>query len=434
MHNTTAYPLPRQLIAATPQQASALTYLRAATLSVWMFSLLLRYWWISDWFALQEQLQEGVDLKGYYYIGFAVVVAAHFTLGVQSLAAAPFAVLSTWSGRMFTAFCVFELLVSPLSLAPRASALYALATWSVLALLVLYWQSDYRAVQRMVVLTGFIVLGWIIILLIKHGLIFGLGSAIGGINRNTTTFAAIGGAVCCQLSPSKVIRWATLAAAVFLSAIVTSRGGIVALGAFITVYFAISHGLAKSVLYAALALAVVGAVFLASHEARDFIFEDIMHLHDAGRGIGSGFTGRVAHWNQAIVAFWRRPVIGYGFRLPSFAGSTDIGGIHSGYLKLLVETGLVGTILVVGAVLIEGCRRLLLAVRFRDISQQSTPGIDVASTYRINAVACATIAMTLVIWVYEQLYINLGSVVSVVFFMMIVAPAYITTQGVTLRR
>ena len=43
-------------------------------------------------------------------------------------------------------------------------------------------------------------------------------------------------------------------------------------------------------------------------------------------------------------------------------------------------------------------------------------------------------AMTLVIWIYEQLYINLGSVVCVAFFLMMAAPAYITTQGVAVRR
>ena len=41
---------------------------------------------------------------------------------------------------------------------------------------------------------------------------------------------------------------------------------------------------------------------------------------------------------------------------------------------------------------------------------------------RINSVACGTLLMTLGIWVYEQLYINLGFVSCIVFFMMMVAP------------
>ena len=81
----------------------------------------------------------------------------------------------------------------------------------------------------------------------------------------------------------------------------------------------------------------------------------------------------------------------------------------------------------------EVVRRFRIVARFRDLVPGAFPGIDVVETKRVNALAFATIVMTMVIWVYEQLYINLGSVISVVFFLMMVAPTYVTTQGNTIR-
>ena len=433
IHNASVYQ-PHAMLTAMPDRSGLLSYLRAGTLAVWVFTLLVRYWWLSDWFALQEQFQQGVNIRAYYYIGFAIALVAHLTLGLEILIAAPFKVLETWSGRLLTIFCVVTLLTAPLSLVFRATAVYAVATWGVLAMFVLYWQSDYRVVRKMVVLAGIVVLGWLYILLLKHGLIQGFGSAIGGVNRNTTATAALAGAILCQFSPRRLVRWAALAGALLLAVLVTSRGSLTAMGAFVFVYYALHRGVFKTVLHAAAAGFVVVMLLLAITPLRDFLINDVMLLNDPHRGIGSGFTGRFEFWKHAIDSFWDNPVIGVGFRSTTHGGGGDYGAVHSGYLKLLIETGLVGTILVLSAVVIEGVRRLRLAERFRDIPPAFAPGIDIASTTQVNAIACATIAMTLTLWVYEQLYINLGSVISLVFFLMLAAPAYITTQGVPLRR
>src|SRR6185312_3475639 len=102
--------------------------------------------------------------------------------------------------------------------------------------------------------------------------------------------------------------------------------------------------------------------------------------------------------------------------------------------KLLVETGFVGAFLILSAVISEVVRRFRIGAKFRDLVPGAVPGIDIVETRRVNALAFATIVMTMVIWIYEQLYINLGSVTSVVFFLMMVAPTYVTTQGNTIRQ
>ena len=423
------------LITAPATASGLLAYVRAGTLAVWLFTLIVRYWWLTDWFALQEEAMSGVNVRLYYFVGFAIALAAHTTLGLGLLFALPFDVLSTWSGRLLTAFCVLALIISPLSLVPRASAVYAVGTWGVIALLHLYWKSDYRVIKRMVVFAGLVVLAWMYIILFRHGLNFGVGGGyIGGMNRNTTALAALGGAVCCMMSSNTWIRWPALAAAGGMAVMVTSRGTIVATLAFLTTYYFLNKGTIRFAAYGLGLLVVLSAVFLASPAAREFVFEDVMHLHDQHRGIGSGFTGRFEYWKHALESFWKEPVFGYGFRATAAGGGGDYGAIHSGYLKLLVETGLVGGILVISAVVIEAVRRLKLVLQFRSMPPQAAPGIDVVETTRVNAVVCATIALTMTMWVYEQLYINLGSVISIVFFLMMAAPAYITTRGVGLRR
>ncbi len=416
----------------SPRPHGMLAYLRAGTLAIWFFTLVLHFWWISDWNALVESLMEG-NTKEYFYLGFGIAIAAHLTLGLEAWLVAPFNVVSTWSGRLLTAFCLLMLILSPLSEVPKVSALYSVATWIVLLIFCLYWQSDYQIVRRMTVFAGIVVLTWIYILLFKHGLIRGFGSAIGGINRNTTSFAAIGGMVCVMLSPNKRLRWAAIGAALLLAVLVTSRGSIVAAGAFITAYYAVTKGSMKTVMHGLFAMLIVGAVFLVSPSLRHHVLDDVMQLHKQARGLGSGFTGRTELWQQAIDAFWQRPLIGYGFRA-STSGIESLGGVHSGFLHVFLDGGFIGGFLVLSAIIIELMCRFRLSVQFRSLPPIRAPGIDVVETTRVNAVAFATLAMTLVIWIYEQLYINLGSVASLTFFLMMAAPAYITTQGIGLRR
>ena len=59
---------------------------------------------------------------------------------------------------------------APFSVTPVTTGLYAAATWVVLALTFLYWQSDYDILRRVLVFTGFAILAWLYLLLAHHGL------------------------------------------------------------------------------------------------------------------------------------------------------------------------------------------------------------------------------------------------------------------------
>jgi O-antigen ligase len=414
-------------------RSGMIAYARALTFTVWMFSLLFAYWWISDWFTLQELAQSGFNRKEYYYYGFALVFIGHLTLGFEPWLATPFNVLSDWTGRFITLFCLLMMCLSPWSLLPRASLIYACATLITVGLMSLFWVSNYRVLNRVLVFTGFVVFGWLFILMFRHGLTFGFGGWIGGINRNSTGTAALAGMVCALLSPNRRIRWAAIACAIFMVVVVSSRGSIVAMTIFFAVYLTLYMGTGKASMTAIIGGMVFGLVLLTSPFVYDLIVERIFHLHDRVRGLGTGFTGRVSMWQEAIDAFWKQPLTGYGFRSASL-GVGEYGGVHSGWLKIFLECGVIGGFLVIAAMVCEIVYRINIAVKIRALSSADAPGIDLPKTLRLNIVACATFFMLATMWVYDQYYINLGSPVSVVFFLYLMAPTWITNEGVTIRR
>lgn len=408
-----------------------IAYARAGGLAVWMLTLVLPFLLVKDWSSWNELGEEGVDFKKYFYVGFAFMCLAHTTIGIGAWLSTPFKILKSWSGIMLTVFCMFELLVSPLSLVPKSSALYSVGTWGVLLICTLYWQSDFKMLQRMTWLAGMGVFAWLLFLCVKLGVRF--GGTIGGINRNTVGTAAVGALILCMVYPRREFRWIGISIAWFIAVAVTSRGSLVALTVFAITYYAAYKGTYRAIIHGMIAAALFSMLILIVPEIRHAITNDVFMVHDKSRGMGSGFTGRMDLWKQAIGAFWKNPILGYGFRA-STEGHGEYGSIHSGYLKILVETGFVGGFLVVGAVVAEALRRFRMVLQLRQTPQNAIPGVDVAESIRVNSVALGTLCMTLVLWIYEQLYINLGSVVSIALFLMIMIPAYVPIQTKKLKR
>jgi O-antigen ligase len=68
----------------------------------------------------------------------------------------------------------------------------------------------------------------------------------------------------------------------------------------------------------------------------------LLFLDDKYRGLGTGFTGRLDAWEEAIALFRDNPVLGVGFRMHE-QYMTTLSSAHNGYLSLLAESGLLGT-------------------------------------------------------------------------------------------
>jgi O-antigen ligase len=167
---------------------------------------------------------------------------------------------------------------------------------------------------------------------------------------------------------------------------------------------------------------------------QDLILNDIFRLNQHDRGVSSGFSGRFDMWKQALQGVWKKPILGWGFRTTSQGGGGNFGGIHSAYIKIVLEGGFVGTFIILGAAVTELWRRLRLSMKLRLVRPVDMPGFDVRESYHINTLACASLCSLMTLWIYDQYYINLGSPISIVFFLMILAPTYITTQGVGFRK
>jgi O-antigen ligase len=235
-------------------------------------------------------------------------------------------------------------------------------------------------------------------------------------------------------SPKPMIRLGAIACAGFLITAVTSRGSILAMGVFLSVYYALHKGTMKAAVHALLACLLGGAILATIPFFQDLILNDIFRLHQRDRGFGSGFSGRFDMWKQALESVWKKPVLGWGFRTTSQGGGGNFGGIHSAYIKILLEGGFVGAFFLVGAAVTELVRRLKLSVRLRLVRPIDMPGFDVARSYHINTLACASMCSLMTLWIYDQYYINLGSPISIAFFLIILAPTFITSQGVPLRQ
>jgi O-antigen ligase len=427
MQSVGTYPTWHRVTAAAPSRGGIIAYLRALTVTVWFGSLVFNYWRRQEWDWFREFYEQDVNVRSHYLIGFAIAIAGHLTLGPGPWFNAPFKTLSSLSGKIFTLFCLFTLVVSPFSASVRASGQYALATWLVFVIGYLYWDSDYAVVRRVLVFSGICLFGWLFALLLHHGLPGGFGSGIGGINRNATSSVAMGGMICCALSASRMVRWGGIGLCAAFALMVNSRGTMLTFGVFLAVYYILHKGTLRAAWHAALAMFLVGVALLASTFLKDLLVDDVMKLNDPTRGLGTGLTGRVETWKRGIETFWQSPLIGHGFRAHIGSEEENLGS-HSGYVRLLIDTGAIGTLLAVAAIVIEALRRIRRAGQLRNASTMAWPGIDLEESLRLNTVVCATMFTMLTYWVYEPLYLNLGTVMSLVFFLMFGAPEFIAKR------
>jgi O-antigen ligase len=423
MQSINTYPTWQRVAAAAPAPSGIIAYLRALSLVVWFGSLVINYWWRQQWDWAEQFYEQDINLRSHYAIGFATVLIAHLTLGIPAWINAPFRALESASGRLFTLFCLLMMATAPLSASARTSGLYAVGTWAMFVLCYLYWSSDYAVVRRVLVFCGMLLFAWLFALLLHHGLSRGFGSNIGGINRNSTSALAMAAMICCALSAHRAIRWGGIGCCALFAVMVTSRGSMLAMGVFLAVYYTLHKGTLRAVWHAALAMIALAAVLLVSTFLKDIILEDVMKINDPNRGLGTGFTGRVESWREGLEVFWQRPLFGHGFRA-QLSGEKGLGA-HSGYVTLLIDTGVFGALLAVSAVVVEAVRRMNRARQLRHASIAASAGIDREESHRLNSVACGAMLTMLTYWIYEPFYLNLGTAIAVVFFLMFAAPDFI---------
>jgi hypothetical protein len=418
----TGYAMPMPGYALAPSRSGALgDYFRGFSLAVWLFMLISTFWWLQKWDDIYAVRESGWD-KNVQYAAFIVAFVAHLSLGITSIIELSIRFWGSVKGRLLGGFCLLMLATAPLGLDPLRSALYALATLGALLTCYWAWEIDYDRFRKCMLIAAVMLLGYLAVLTVHHGLSI---TSVGGIQRNRFGQAAFTGAICLFLYRGK-LKWAGLAACLIYAVLVNSRGTMLATGLFVASYLALKFGLGRSIL-AVLGMAMLGVVLMTvpkfGQRMQDALLERVARVNEAGRGLGSGFSGRWQTWEDGLAAFKQSPAIGHGFRTrvpgdppgPSYSA-------HSGYVNLLADSGLAGTAMVLGAIIYDFIKRYrsLGAVR-RQYGGDHVPP-ELLDTFELNCVICAFMVAEAELWLFEPLYINLGSCLSVLFLMLIMAP------------
>lgn len=248
-------------------------------------------------------------------------------------------------------------------------------------------------------------LGGITVVLLAFGVcaiaVFGWpeGRRVGGIHPNALGGIMLAGFVASQFCGGFVMVGLRVTCLI-LAAAVSSRFAVIAcLIAFLV--FEMGSGRSRLRL-ALLALAGASCLLLLPH-----LLVDMFALDDPSRNLDSGITGRDDLWNRALAAIADAP-FGLGFRRPPVE---DAG--HNGYLRWLLEFGVIGGGLIIVSTVCIVVIALIEALLFS--------GADNRLRRLASARAAGLVAMTFASFFQPQLF-NLGDVHGLVVMLMIFSP------------
>lgn len=128
------------------------------------------------------------------------------------------------------------------------------------------------------------------------------------------------------------------------------------------------------------------------------INEKILYLDDYYRGV-STLSGRWDIWAEFWNIFQKNPLVGHGFRMSEMLfDSVEMASAHNAYIGSLVETGMVGTALLITAVMLSMIRLAKYAIKYQDNSSYFYFFLLFAS---------------LIFGIGERFIINIGNVTSI---------------------
>lgn len=154
-------------------------------------------------------------------------------------------------------------------------------------------------------------------------------------------------------------------------------------------------------------LAIIGTVsgvsiILIFQSITNFVTDKVLFLNDQSRG-QLGLSGRLEVWHQSWKMFMKNPILGIGFRMSDTVISSQnvSSSAHNAYLTSLIETGFIGTTLLLSAVIWGLWRLGTLAWNGRDRSALFYFGI---------------LSGSMVFGLAERFLFNLGNVTSLLCF------------------
>jgi O-antigen ligase len=161
---------------------------------------------------------------------------------------------------------------------------------------------------------------------------------------NFLGLVAFGILMCALLVSNRLVAGLLIVSNLLVIVATQSRGSLVASLLGLLAYGALrARQLQRHTTLVVVAVAMVLILFLPWYlEGVQTSVSSLLFLDDKYRGLGTGFTGRLDAWEEAIGLFRDNPVLGVGFRMHEHY-MTTLSSAHNGYLSLLAESGLLGT-------------------------------------------------------------------------------------------
>lgn len=161
----------------------------------------------------------------------------------------------------------------------------------------------------------------------------------------------------------------------------------------------------RRTLLAAAAACVCASAFLTQWDWVRAAVYDLFLLDDRYRGLGTGFTGRIEAWQEAFELFRANPIFGVGFRMHERYMSS-LPSAHNGYLSMLADTGIAGTL----------ATFLLLGIAGSRVARMALSG------NRQAIFAASFFAGYCAIAMFERFLINVGNPTSVLVWLLLFLP------------
>jgi O-antigen ligase len=146
---------------------------------------------------------------------------------------------------------------------------------------------------------------------------------------------------------NSIIRWSLITVMAIVLTATGSRASMASAAITVLVYslFSITQPRKRSL--AVTGIISAGLLILVFNDVLVTTVASTFLAYDPIRGVGSGFAGRTAIWGAMLDVFKEHPFLGVGFRLADqFLPEQALlaGSVHNGYLSLLVEVGILGTL------------------------------------------------------------------------------------------
>jgi O-antigen ligase len=188
-----------------------------------------------------------------------------------------------------------------------------------------------------------------------------------------------------------VVRLIISIIAIYLLFITGSRSAIIAvfLSSFIICLF-------KNWRLSLLFLFIAILIYFFNDTISKYVLDNVLALHDKDRGIDS-LSYRRDLWRHVWELFLKNPLLGIGFRMSDSILTEYAGSTHNYYLMILLETGIIGMIPLMLAIIISLWRLFLDSMRYKD---------------KLSIFYLGILSGSLIFATGERILINIGNVTS----------------------